>query len=563
MKEGVIVKKIALGESDFRSIIENNEYFVDKSLLIKEIFEDSSRIILIPRPRRFGKTLNLSMIRYFVERCDEDRRYLFNNLLIEKEQDIMKRQGIYPTIYLTFKDEKHDKFEDFQMKLAFFVSEIYKKHYYLYESLTFQVDKNYFDKIINKVSTKAELEMSLKNLSKYLYDYYGEKIIILIDEYDTPIQHSYFSGIYDDTIAFMRNFLSNTLKDNIYLEKALLTGILRVARESIFSGLNNLDVYSILKEGYSDKFGFTEVEIEKMLNDFNIVEEKDEFKRWYNGYLFGNTVIYNPWSTLSYLKDKNEYFMPYWVNTSENKIIKTILAKGSDGLKKSFEELLKGNTIETTIDENIIMADIEANENNVWSFLLLSGYLKVVDKIRKEDEIYYEVAIPNVEVKHMYNKIIKDWASESYVSSEYNEMLKALINFDYEVFEEIFIDYVEKSLSYFDVSGEEPERVYHSFVLGMLVALNNTHYVLSNRESGYGRYDVMVIPKDITKPGIIIEFKRARKNNKKTIEQLIEEAKTQIEDKKYETELLSRGITDIKKLVIVFKGKEVSVNNVT
>ena len=557
------MKKIALGESDFRSIIENNEYFVDKSLLIKEIFEDSSRIILIPRPRRFGKTLNLSMIRYFVERCDEDRRYLFNNLLIEKEKDIMKRQGIYPTIYLTFKDEKHDKFEDFQMKLAFFVSEIYKKHYYLYESLTFQVDKDYFDKIINKVSTKAELEMSLKNLSKYLYDYYGEKIIILIDEYDTPIQHSYFSGIYDDTIAFMRNFLSNTLKDNIYLEKALLTGILRVARESIFSGLNNLDVYSILKEGYSDKFGFTEVEIEKMLNDFNIVKEKDEFKRWYNGYLFGNTVIYNPWSTLSYLKDKNEYFMPYWVNTSENKIIKTILSKGSDGLKKSFEELLKGNTIETTIDENIIMADIEANENNVWSFLLLSGYLKVVDKIRKEDEIYYEVAIPNVEVKHMYNKIIKDWASESYVSSEYNEMLKALINFDYEVFEEIFIDYVEKSLSYFDVSGEEPERVYHGFVLGMLVALNNTHYVLSNRESGYGRYDVMVIPKDITKPGIIIEFKRARKNNKKTIEQLIEEAKTQIEDKKYETELLSRGITDIKKLVIVFKGKEVSVNNVT
>ena len=557
------MKKIALGESDFRSIIENNEYFVDKSLLIKEIFEDSSRIILIPRPRRFGKTLNLSMIRYFVERCDEDRRYLFNNLLIEKEQDIMKRQGIYPTIYLTFKDEKHDKFEDFQMKLAFFVSEIYKKHYYLYESLTFQVDKDYFDKIINKVSTKAELEMSLKNLSKYLYDYYGEKIIILIDEYDTPIQHSYFSGIYDDTIAFMRNFLSNTLKDNIYLEKALLTGILRVARESIFSGLNNLDVYSILKEGYSDKFGFTEVEIEKMLNDFNIVKEKDEFKRWYNGYLFGNTVIYNPWSTLSYLKDKNEYFMPYWVNTSENKIIKTILAKGSDGLKKSFEELLKGNTIETTIDENIIMADIEANENNVWSFLLLSGYLKVVDKIRKEDEIYYEVAIPNVEVKHMYNKIIKDWASESYVSSEYNEMLKALINFDYEVFEEIFIDYVEKSLSYFDVSGEEPERVYHGFVLGMLVALNNTHYVLSNRESGYGRYDVMVIPKDITKPGIIIEFKRARKNNKKTIEQLIEEAKTQIEDKKYETELLSRGITDIKKLVIVFKGKEVFVNDVT
>nr|WP_297712692.1 AAA family ATPase [Clostridium sp.] len=557
-----MVKKIALGNSDFKTLIEDDRYFVDKTLLIKEILEDSAQIILIARPRRFGKTLNLSMIRYFVERCDEDRRHLFNNLLIEKEE-IMKKQGIYPTIYLTFKDEKHDKFEDFQMKLAFFVSEIYKKHYYLYESLTFQDDKNYFDKIINRASTKAELEMSLKNMSKYLYDYYGEKAIILIDEYDTPIQHSYFSGIYDETIGFMRNFLSNTLKDNIYLEKAVLTGILIVARESIFSGLNNLKVCTILKHAYSDKFGFTEYEIEKMLNYFDVVEEKEEFKKWYNGYIFGDTVIYNPWSVLCYLDDKNNGFMPYWVNTSENKIIKTILSKGSEGLKKSFEELLRGNTIETTIDENVIMADIEANENNIWSFLLLSGYLKVVGKRRENNKAYYTLSIPNIEVKFMYQKMIEEWQGESYIASEYNEMLKALINFDYEVFEEIFIDYVEKSLSYFDVSGEEPERVYHSFVLGMLVSLNNTHYVLSNRESGYGRYDVMVIPKDISRLGIIIEFKRARRTNKKTIEQLIEEAKTQIEEKKYETELLNRGITNIKKLVIVFKGKEVCVNDVT
>ena len=556
------MKKIALGNSDFKALIEDDRYFVDKTLLIKEILEDSAQIILIPRPRRFGKTLNLSMIRYFVEKSNEDRRHLFNNLLIEKE-DIIEKQGIYPTIYLTFKDEKHDSFEDFQMKLAFFVSEIYKKHYYLYESLTFQDDKNYFDKIINRASTKAELEMALKNMSKYLYDYHGEKVIILIDEYDTPIQHSYFSGIYDETIAFMRNFLSNTLKDNIYLEKAVLTGILRMARESIFSGLNNLNVYSILKDRYSDKFGFTEYEIEKMLNYFGVVEEKEEFKRWYNGYVFGDTVIYNPWSVLCYLDDKNNGFMPYWVNTSENKIIKTILSKGSEGLKKSFEEILRGNTIETTIDENVIMADIEANENNIWSFLLLSGYLKVVGKRRENNNVYYTLAIPNIEVKFMYQKMIEEWQGESYISSEYNEMLKALVNFDYEVFEEIFIDYVEKSLSYFDVSGEEPERVYHSFVLGMLVSLNNTHYVLSNRESGYGRYDVMVIPKDISKPGIIIEFKRARKTNKKTIEQLIEEAKTQIEEKKYKTELLSRGITNIKKLVIVFKGKEVCIKDVT
>ena len=317
------------------------------------------------------------------------------------------------------------------------------------------------------------------------------------------------------------------------------------------------DIAMGVDEGLESKSGEqTEEEIEKMLIDFNATEESEEFKKWYNGYIFGDTVIYNPWSVLSYLKDKNNEFMPYWVNTSENKIIKTIIARSSEELKKSFEQLLRGNTIETTIDENIIMADIEANENNIWSFLLLSGYLKVVGKRRENNRIYYSLAIPNIEVQFMYEKIIEDWQGESYVAYEYNEMLKALVNFDYEVFEEIFVDYVQNSLSYFDVSGKEPERVYHAFVLGMLVSLSNTHYVLSNKESGYGRYDVMIIPKDKNKLGIIIEFKKARITNKKSIEELIE-------DKKYETELVSRGITNIKKLVIVFKGKEVSVNDVT
>ena len=557
------MKKIALGNSDFKTIIEDDRYFVDKTLLIKEFLEDSSQIVLIPRPRRFGKTLNLSMIRYFVEKCDEDRRYLFNNLLIEKEEEIMKKQGIYPTIYLTFKDEKHNNFDSLIERIKWFVTEIYNEHKEVYSILKDKQDKDFFNKIINSDYSIAELELALKNLCKYLYEYHGEKVIVLIDEYDTPIQHGYFSGIYDETIGFMRNFLSNTLKDNIFLEKSMLTGILRVARESIFSGLNNIQVYSILKEGYSKQFGFTDIEIEKILNDFNIVAQREEFKRWYNGYIFGSTVIYNPWSVLSYLKDKDSEFMPYWVNTSENKIIKTILSKGSEGLKKSFEEILRGNTIEATIDENIVMADIELNEDNVWSFLLMAGYLKVVGKRREDIEFYYSLKIPNLEVKYMYEKIIRDWQSEGYIASEYNEMLKALVNFDYEVFEEIFIDYVEKSLSYFDVSGEEPEKVYHSFILGMLVSLNKTHYVLSNRESGYGRYDVMVIPKDINKPGIIIEFKRARKTNKKLIEELVEEAKKQIEDNKYETELLNRGITNVKKLVIVFKGKEVYVNDVS
>ena len=557
------MKKIALGESNFKSIIDNNEYFIDKTMLIKEFLEDSSRIVLIPRPRRFGKTLNLSMIRYFVEKSNEDRRYLFNNLLIEKEEDIMKRQGIYPTIYLTFKDEKHDDFNILVKRINDNLSDIFIKFKHLYNYIEDEKDKEFFKRMELGKGTKDDVEVSLRKLSEYIYEYYGENVIILIDEYDTPIQHGYFSGIYDETIGFMRNLLSNTLKDNIYLEKAMLTGILRVARESIFSGLNNLEVYSILKEGYSKQFGFTDVEIEKILNDFNVVEQREEFKRWYNGYIFGNTVIYNPWSILSYLKSKEDYFMPYWVNTSENKIIKTILAKGSEGLKKSFEELLRGNAIETSIDENIVMADIERDENNIWSFLLMSGYLKVVGKRREGKEFYYSLKIPNLEVESMYEKFVRDWQSESYISSEYNEMLKALVNFDFKVFKLIFSRYVRESFSYFDISGKMPEKVYHAFTLGLLVSLSRTHQVLSNRESGYGRYDIMIIPKDITKIGIIIEFKKYYEEYGETIEELIEEARNQIEDKKYETELLNRGITNIKKLVIVFKGKEVFVTDVS
>ena len=557
------MKKIALGESDFKSIIDNSEYFVDKTLLIKEFLEDSSRIVLIPRPRRFGKTLNLSMIRYFVEKSDEDRRYLFNNLLIEKEKEIMKRQGIYPTIYLTFKDEKHNDFNKFIDSIRSHLSAVYNDFKYIYNSIDSDYEKEIFKKILLGKGSEGDMEKALMKLSKYLYNYHGEKVIVLIDEYDTPIQHGYFSGIYDETIGFMRNFLSNTLKDNVCLEKAMLTGILRVARESIFSGLNNLEVYSILKEGYSKQFGFTDVEIEKILNDFNVIDQREEFKKWYNGYIFGSTVIYNPWSVLSYLKSKEDYFMPYWVNTSENKIIKTILAKGSEGLKRSFEDLIRGNTIETVLDENIVMADIEASENNIWSFLLMSGYLKVVGKRFIDEDIYYSLAIPNMEVKKMYEKIIRDWQSESYISSEYNEMLKALVNFDFKVFKLIFSRYVRESFSYFDVSGKMPEKVYHAFTLGLLVSLNRTHQVLSNRESGYGRYDIMIIPKDISKIGIIIEFKKYYEEYGETIDELIEEAINQIEDKKYETELLNRGITNIKKLVIVFKGKEVFVTDVS
>ncbi|SFC76394.1 AAA family ATPase [Clostridium uliginosum] len=554
-------KTIQIGTSDFKELIEENNYFVDKSLLIKEFLENGAKIILTPRPRRFGKTLNLSMLRYFFDiRTKADTKDLFNGLKIEDQKEIMKLQGEYPVIFITFKNQKHMSYNDFIDGMIVLIFNLYREHEYLLESgkLT-DLDKNKYKKVLNEDINIAELQNSINDLMYYLNKHYGRKVMLFIDEYDVPIQEAYIRGYYNEMIVLIRNLLTSALKDNIYLEKSMITGILRVAKESIFSGLNNLQVNTILSFKFSDKFGFTEEELKELLQYYNLQEKSEDIKTWYNGYVFGGKVIYNPWSVLNYIDNNEMGFMPYWINSSSNDLIKKLLLKGDNNMKLELEELIEGNSISKIIDDSIVMSEVEDSNENIWSFLTLSGYLKAVKTENIEGILHCELKIPNKEVLIFYNNLIKKWFQESMTSQKYELMLKTLITGDIEIFAGLFKEFVINNISYFDVSGKEPERVYHAFVLGMLISLSKSYEVKSNKESGYGRYDVMIIPKDTSKIGIIIEFKKIDDFLHDTIEEGTAKALKQIEDKKYETELLEKGIQDIVKLAIVFKGKEIKV----
>ena len=561
------MKKIAIGTSDFKKLIQNNYLFVDKSELIKEFWESEGETVLMPRPRRFGKTLNMSMIKYFFTNGAEqediaENRKLFKGLNIEKHEDIMALCGKYPVIYLSFKDEKHSSFENLSEGIRSIISTLFDDHKYCMNKQDFsQKDEKYYMAIINEETSLVKLSESIKLLSKYISNYYNQKVIILIDEYDVPIQAAYMYGYYDEAIGFMRNLLSGAFKDNSYLEKAMITGILRVSKESIFSGLNNIEVASILSYEFSDKFGFTDGEVQVLLEMYNSSESIDAVRDWYNGYYFGDETIYNPWSILKYLKSQREGLKAHWVNTSSNDLVNVLLSRGDFQVKQDLESLIKGEGIIKAVDENIVMADIEKSSEHLWSFLLFTGYLKskVIPKNPEDEKIYYELRIPNREVRSLYSSIIERWYNDTISRESYTVMLKALLSGDIETFEEIFRDYVMESLSYFDVTKGESEKVYHAFVLGMLVSISDKYEVLSNRESGYGRYDVCIIPKDISKQATIIEFKRVLPSNSKTLETAAAEALKQIEDQKYATTLESRGITNILKLAIVFKGKEVYI----
>lgn len=552
-------KKIPIGISDFKELASGNYYFVDKTLFIKEMIEDGSQVILLPRPRRFGKTINMSMLRYFFENVRENNRHLFNGLNIEQYKNIMDNQGKYPVIFITFKDEKYSSWDSLQSGLSIMLSNVYKQ----YESLLhsdklLEVEKKEFNKVLNREADLVELSRSLFNLSSYIYKQYNQKVVILIDEYDVPIQEAYIKDYYDEVIEFMRNFLSGGLKDNQYLEKAVLTGILRIAKESIFSGLNNIDAASLLSNRYSDKFGFTEKEVESLIKDYGINLDMELIKAWYNGYQFGDTIIYNPWSILNYIDKLDNGFSPYWVNTSSNDLIKRILGKASKDVKSDLEYLIKGGSITKIINENIVINEIDRTSDNLWSFLLFSGYLKFTNKEMVEGRIRCDLSIPNKEVKYVYEEIIINWFNESMGSDEFGEMLKALKRGEVEVFAEIFSGCVQSAFSYMNL-GNESEKFYHAFVLGMLVALRNEYEVKSNRESGYGRYDVMLIPKNKQDSGIIIEFKKVSTFSGETLKTAADKALKQIKEKQYNAELLDKGISNILELAIVFEGKKVLV----
>jgi len=577
------MKKISVGESDFKKIISGNYYYVDKSLFIKEIIDRGDTVILIPRPRRFGKTLNISMLKYFYDCCPENLpqfsdttppgsnpvipansyKSLFSFLAIaDAGPQYLEKMGQHPVIFITFRDIKEIAWETCLDKIKLLIQDEYTKHYHLLKSKELLPhEKDYFQRIIDLKGSLGDYEKSLEKLLIFLNRYYGRKAVILIDEYDAPVHAGFTNRYYKEIISFTRNFLCGGLKDTgQYLEKGVITGIMRIAQESIFSGLNNPGVFTFLSEAFNDKFGFTEKEVETMLTDFNLLDRYDDVQRWYNGYNFGGRTIYNPWSITNFLAGGENELKPYWINTSDNEIVENLLSKEGKELKEEMEVLLRGESIEKPIDENIVLKDIYLRENLLWSFLLMGGYLKQSDKRSNEaaGKTYYLLTIPNQEVRVTYTNIVENYFSSKIENKTLEIMLNALIDGDIKLFEKFLKKVILAVFSYHDFSGE-PEKVYHALVAGMLTWISNTHEIKSNRESGYGRYDIMVIPKDLDKTGYVIEFKTVDMDENESVESAVKAAIKQIKEKKYETELKERGVKKIKKLAVVFKGKDVTV----
>jgi len=557
------MKKLDIGNSDFKSIIENNNYFVDKSLFIKEIIESQSQIVLLPRPRRFGKTLNLSMLKYYFDRNQKSEINLFENLNIWQETDeIKEKKGKYPVIYLSFKDAKGTNWE---ITYKYIVSEIinfYSKNDYLLENNTLkQHEKNTFHKILNAEADSVDYAESLKKLSEYLFRYHQQKVIILIDEYDTPIQAGY-KNFYTDVVSFMRNLLSGAFKDNSYLYKGVITGILRISKESIFSGLNNVSVFTILEDEFSDKFGFTEQETKQIIADFSVPTDYELIKKWYDGYKIGNTSdIYNPWSILNYAISYKSGFKPFWVNTSSDELLKEqIKRKDANYLREQLLKLINNESIEKQIEQNFVFPDLEADNELLWSLLTFSGYLTQRTKTSRKT---YSLVIPNYEIKTVFQDIILKWlnADIKIRKTQLEETANYLINNEIVKFERGFKEIIGDTFSYFDLSGE-PENVYQSYVLGLLAIIGDDYIIKSNRESGEGRYDILLIPHDKTKYGVVIEIKQVTKSKKesvanfnKKINAKITDAQLQIEQNRYYSELVEHQISKIIKLPIIFAGK--------
>ena len=548
-------KKIAIGDSDFKSVLTRDCYYIDKTLYIKRILDNSSSVALVTRPRRFGKTLNMSMLRYFFDIRKNSKDLFADKKIMKEDEYYTSKLNSYPVIYITLKDVMDSSYEDMVRAITTAVNDMYQEHRYLLESdKIYEEEKEKIKDILWIREDVEALKISIKELSKYLSRQYDKKVILLIDEYDVPIQNAYVSGYYDEAIKFFKTFFGTTFKDNPYLEKTVLTGVSRVAKESLFSGANNFDVYTVLTDEFTEDFGITKEEMKKVITDFEIEDDEEELKRWYDGYKIGNTEnIYNPWSVLNYLAKRE--LKPYWVNTSSNDLIKLIL-KNSIVVKERIEELLQGKEIEVVINEETIISGIERNENNIWGLLLGTGYLKVTEHV---DRNIYKVVIPNYEIKYLFEEIIDNWFYDKVPMNNLRSILKDLTTKNWDEFELKFERLVKEMFSFMDVGESTAENFYHAFVLGMLVGLKDSYYVNSNRESGMGRYDIMLEPKDKTANSFIIEFKVARAPGKEGLQKAVEEAIKQIEDKKYEVSLSERGFTNITKIVFAFSGKDVKM----
>ena len=552
------MKGIGIGVSDFKSLRVRDNYFIDKSLFIKHILDNQSGVILITRPRRFGKTLNMSMLRYYLD-CNKtgSNEYFEGLKIMEQGEEYTSKLGYYPCIYITLKDVQGRNLEEMMQLFQLQLFDLFSDHVYLLDSQKLlDVEKEMFSTILNLKANEIQMKSALKILSKLLNKEFGKPVMIIADEYDVPLQTAYVEGFYDEAVNFFKTFYGLTFKDNPCMEKTVLTGVSRVAKESIFSGANNFNVYTVLDNEFNEDFGITREEIKKVIQDFNIEDDEEEIAKWYDGYKIGDMEgIYNPWSILNYLTDRK--LIPYWVNTSSNDLIKLILKKSST-VKQKIEKLLRGEEIEAKINLETVIVGIENNEDNIWGLLVGTGYLKVTGIVDLATKIY-KVKIPNYEIKFLFSEIIDDWFRNKVIGNDLNSILKDLVTLNLEEFEEKFKILVMQMFSFMDVGENTAENFYHAFVLGMLVSLKDTYYVNSNRESGLGRYDIMLEPKDRTGNAFIMEFKVFKQEKEKSIEETVQNAKNQIEEKKYEENLRTRGFENITKMVFAFRGKEVKL----
>ena len=561
--------KITIGTQDFEKLQTENCFYIDKTEFIKEWWEAGDDVTLITRPRRFGKTLNMSMLECFFSVKYADRGDLFEGLSIWKEEKYQELQGTYPVISLTFARVKETNYITTKEKICEIIRNLYIKYFFLRDSdALIDADRIFFDRILSGNMRDSDATSALYQLSDYLCRYYGKKVIILLDEYDTPMQEAYVNGYWEELVDFTRSLFNSTFKTNPALERAIMTGITRVSKESVFSDLNNPKVVTTTSEEYTTSFGFTEEEVFHALEDYGLNEKKEKVKWWYDGFVFGKQRdIYNPWSIINFL-DTNGKFDTYWANTSSNRLVSKLLQEGSNRLKITFENLLKGETIHCSIDEQIVYNQLDDDDDAVWSLMLASGYLKVIryeqmDEISEEEEPLYELALTNHEVKRMFRRMVRGWFKKS--KWDYNDFVKAMLCGDIEEMNEYMNLVAEQIFSNFDTgknpSQKHPERFYHGFVLGLIVELSEKYIITSNRESGFGRYDVMIEPKNKEEDTIIIEFKVFNSKKEKTLEDTVQSALSQIEEKKYDAELIKRGFVkkQIRKYGFAFQGKKVLI----
>lgn len=552
-------KSLPIGISDYVRA-QSEYYYVDKTLLIKDFLDQKPLVSLFTRPRRFGKTLNMDMLRVFFEHSDTDTsRYFTDKAIWQCGEEYRSHQGKYPVIFLTFKDVKFDTWENTIEKIRALLQEEYGRHQELVNSENLAVyEKEYFAKILNATANEVELSAALENLSKMLAAHYDKAPIIIIDEYDTPIQEGYAKDFYDEIIGFMRNFFSGAFKDNKNLSYGFLTGILRIAQESIFSGLNNLTVNSVMDKEYDRYFGFTHEEVTNMLSYYRIFEKESELKEWYDGYFFGDTEIYNPWSVINYIS-KGCIPQAYWVNTGKNEILEDVLKVATDDIIEKLYSLLQNETVIARIDQNVIYRSLAEDPANIYSLLLVAGYLKASRKELQADGSYLcEVSIPNREIASVYKSEILSHLLQigAVTRTTANKIAESLYANDYIKLEKAIAEYMDKAISFYDTGAE---GFYHGLILGLIALMDTQYKIKSNRESGKGRYDICLIPREEKYPGILMELKWKKDFYNEKLTLLADEALKQIEDMGYDTEMKEDGIKIILKFGIAFSGKRVCV----